>query len=262
MATLRRRRARWPGLVGITVLLVASPWAAALSPGASAVAPMGAFPPLVLNATATPSTGGIPLTVVLNATASGGVAPYSYNWSFGDGSPNATNGTVEHTYRWVATFHVNVTVEDHLGEFVTVALSVVAEPAALVVGLSAIPSALAAGATTYLVTSVEGGTAPYTFAWTGLPLGCPAQPVKNLSCTPTYGGSYVVTVSVTDARGQVQNSTLGLVVTGPGPPAPPAAPTRPTDFTYAILAVAAVGIAAVAIAAIVGRRARRRRDRA
>jgi hypothetical protein len=222
---------------------------------------MPTFAPFSVNASETPPTGPIPLTVAFSALAAGGVGPYDYNWSFGDGSANATVASANHTYLWVATFYVNVTAVDALGEIATHSLAVRTTPAQLLVSVSATPSALAAGATTYLVTIVHGGSTPYHFAWTGLPIGCPSQAVQNLSCTPRYGGSYVVNVTVTDSAGVAVSSTVGLVVTGAGPPTPPPPTSQSPDFTLTVVAVAAIGIVAVGVAAWVGRRVRRRRDR-
>jgi PKD repeat protein/outer membrane protein assembly factor BamB len=56
------------------------------------------------------------IVVTVHATASGGAAPYSYAWEFGDGSSNASAGaTVAHNYSANGTYAVNVTVRDANG---------------------------------------------------------------------------------------------------------------------------------------------------
>lgn len=47
----------------------------------------------------------------------GGVAPYTYNWTFGDGSPNSSNASPTHTYLRFGQFVVNVSIRDHAGAF-------------------------------------------------------------------------------------------------------------------------------------------------
>ena len=47
--------------------------------------------PLSATATATPTTGNAPLGVTFIGSATGGKAPYSYSWNFGDGSAAATS---------------------------------------------------------------------------------------------------------------------------------------------------------------------------
>jgi hypothetical protein len=51
-------------------------------------------------------------TVDLNARATGGVAPYTFLWSFGDGSPNSNDMDVVHLYQNVVHFTANLTVTD------------------------------------------------------------------------------------------------------------------------------------------------------
>jgi hypothetical protein len=58
------------------------------------------------------------LSVPFNATATGGTPPYSFSWSFGDGSPNVTGQQPTHVYTnptggW---FKVTVTVNDSVGD--------------------------------------------------------------------------------------------------------------------------------------------------
>jgi phosphatidylinositol-3-phosphatase len=50
-------------------------------------------------------------TVTFGATASGGVPPYTYNWSFGDGL-TGTGNSIPHTYTSTGVFTVSLTVTD------------------------------------------------------------------------------------------------------------------------------------------------------
>jgi len=261
VAHLKVSPPHWPLGVSLSVALTAvlllpgaMPW------GLSTEVPSDTPPYLTANATASPVAGPIPLTVMFVAHAAQGMPPYSYNWSFGDRSANATTEFANHTFRSIGTYQVNLTVGDSVGELVTTSLSINATPDALAIQVSANPAALSAGATTLLSTTVTGGLAPFRYNWSGLPEGCPPQTVQNLSCTPLYGGSYVVRVTVTDARDVSATSTVALLVSGPGPRAPPGPAPPAPDYTDAIFAVVGVGAIAVIAAALVGRRARRRSD--
>ena len=242
-------------VLGFLLLFIA----VAGGPPASASRPAQPPPLLSVSATASPLSGAVPLTVAFVAHASNGFPPYSYSWSFGDLSANVTGPFANHTFRTIAVFLITVTVGDSAGAVANATLEIAVNPAPLGVSLSAAPSALAAGQPTLLETSVAGGLAPFHFTWTGLPVGCPPQSVENLSCTPRYGGSYVVNVTVTDSRNLSASATVALVVSGAGPPPPPTVgPTSP-DYTVAIVAVALGAAILVVVAAIIGRRARRRR---
>ena len=63
---------------------------------------------------ATPASGLAPLAVGLNGSATGGTAPYSYSWDFGDGSTAgpASTAAASHTYSLPGSFTATLTVTD------------------------------------------------------------------------------------------------------------------------------------------------------
>jgi hypothetical protein len=71
------------------------------------------------------------------------------------------------------------------------------------------------GASGLISAVVSGGTASYTFTWTGLPSGCVALDQATVRCTPTSPGAYPVSVYVTDSAG-VQVSSSAIVVVNQG----------------------------------------------
>jgi PKD repeat protein len=62
-------------------------------------------------ATWSPQVPQIGQTVTFTGTATGGTAPYSFSWTFGDGS-KATGATVNHSYTSTNYFNVTLTVVD------------------------------------------------------------------------------------------------------------------------------------------------------
>lgn len=73
-----------------------------------------AYTPPTVAATANPSTGTTPLAVTLTATVSNGLAPFSYQWTFGDGT-TGSGQTVTHTYQSSGTYTAQVVVTDSRG---------------------------------------------------------------------------------------------------------------------------------------------------
>lgn len=116
----------------------------------------------------------------LSASASGGTAPYSYQWSNGATSANVS-GVSAGTY--------TVTVTDNAGCSATTTASV-GEPAALSASASATNEGCDENDGTASV-AVSGGTAPYSYAWSN---GGTTASISGLAAA-TY------TVTVTDANG-------------------------------------------------------------
>jgi PKD repeat protein len=71
--------------------------------------------PLVASALATPISGPAPLTVQFTGSAWGGSPPYSYSWSFQDGSYSNQQNPV-HTYQSAGSYWPTFTVTDSAGQ--------------------------------------------------------------------------------------------------------------------------------------------------
>ncbi|MGB7124963.1 MAG: hypothetical protein WBE40_08955 [Thermoplasmata archaeon] len=78
-------------------------------------------------------------------------------------------------------------------------ISVVSDPT--VSRVTASPPALDVGQTTSLSAAAIGGSAGFSYAWSGLPVGCIDSDAPTLVCTPTVAASDSVYVTVTDSDG-------------------------------------------------------------
>jgi LPXTG-motif cell wall-anchored protein len=81
-----------------------------------------------------------------------------------------------------------------------------------ITSFTAQPPTVHVGNVTVLTVKVSGGTAPYKYAYTGLPSGCGSTDRAILNCTPTVNGTYSVNVTVTDVQGRTVRSSLVLEV--------------------------------------------------
>jgi hypothetical protein len=68
--------------------------------------------------------GTFPIEVQFESDVSGGVAPFWYLWTFGDGSPNSTGGSPLHAYSAWGKYNVTVEVGDANGTRATSSLTV------------------------------------------------------------------------------------------------------------------------------------------
>lgn len=168
---------------------------------------------LSAKASSSVTNGVAPLTVDFAGSTQGGVGPYVYLWSFGDGSAS-TQANPSFVYTTVGSFTASLVVTDATG---TTALSFVN------VQVFAAGNGLSVGAGD-LVTSVSntseivaftaqasGGTAPYFYAWS---FGDGST--ASSATTPTHAfsssGDFSVAVVVSDARGASATYNLDLVV--------------------------------------------------
>ncbi|WP_084724617.1 PKD domain-containing protein [Streptacidiphilus melanogenes] len=67
--------------------------------------------PLAATASATPTSGQVPLNVAFTGTGTGGTPAYHYSWNFGDGS-TSTAQNPSHTYSTAGTYTATLTVTD------------------------------------------------------------------------------------------------------------------------------------------------------
>ncbi|MCP4697683.1 MAG: DUF1566 domain-containing protein [Gammaproteobacteria bacterium] len=170
----------------------------------------------------TPNTGFIPLTVQFFTHISGGLAPYTYSWDFGDGTADNTTNP-EHTYNDAGDYTVTFTVTDSMEESLSESFSITAADLATHVPLSdlnisATPDIGPAPLTVPFSASFSGGLAPYTYrldfgdgtsAAAGRYSGDDATADTNID--HTYGaGDYTATLTVTDIMGESLRESVNI----------------------------------------------------
>lgn len=125
-------------------------------------------------------------------TASGGLAPYTYQWEFGDGNTSLSD-TVSHSYSFSGSYAIKVTVTDSANQMLTSTKNVSAS----------VPMSVSANYTaTNLLASFSaqatGGFGDYSYRWEF------GDGATSMSEAPSYTykneGSYQVILTVTDLR--------------------------------------------------------------
>lgn len=153
------------------------------------------------------STGS---TVSFTATPTGGLGPYSYAWSL-NGSAVANSAS---TYSFTTTgkavyaFRVNVTDANAQNVARFLNLTDVGAYTPPTVSLSASRNTADVGQTIWVNATTQGGSAPFTYAWT--PTGGTYNVVApgEVTFVPTGTASVSLAIKVTDSRGTTAVSSL------------------------------------------------------
>ena len=152
-------------------------------------------------------------------TATGGTQPYSWSLSGVPGlSINATTGAISGAPTTAGTYTATVKVTDSEGTPQSTSVNyTVVIAAQLQITTASLPSGQVGVAYTTTNLALNGGIAPYAWSITGLPTGLNGSSSGQISGTPTVGGTFTVTASVTDSTSpnkQTAQTTYTLVVSG------------------------------------------------
>jgi hypothetical protein len=190
-------------------------------------------------------------TIRLSVSPAGGSGAYAIGWS---GLPSGCAGLNETTLACAPTtvgdFTVVAYANDSNGWSVRSNAVQIVVRSALVVTLAAPDTAR--GAPVTLTVQVNGGTAPYSYAWRGLPVGCAGRDGPQLNCTPTSTGAFALVVTVTDSAGNTVNASASWNVSGSSPSPGVFGLGGGTMLWVVLLAV--IVLAAIATAVILMRR--------
>jgi hypothetical protein len=186
----------------------------------SAATALGGFTitilPAPLNITGGPGgpvPTGTPIAIAFGGT--GGVPPY--NLSVGGTPPPGTafgGGTLSGTPNTVGAFTFSITLTDSTSAFVTkpFTLTITAPPPPPALSLSGSLSDGKVGVPYTGQISPSGGTAPYTFAGSGLPDGLSLSLSGGISGTPGTAGKFSLTATATDSNGVTGKGTFGITI--------------------------------------------------
>ena len=204
---------------------------------------------LTVAVTASPNPATVGQTVTLTGTTSGGVAPVTCGWNFGDGSASGSGCSTTHTYATAGTFSAAVTATDVLGVTASNSLQVTVGTGLAATISSVTPSPSEIGVSVSFTATVTGGTAPFSFTWN---FGDGSTTGTGNPTTHTYAaaGTFSVTVSVTDSASHTATSSSVSLVVNARLAVSAAASPNPTDagVPVSFTATPAGGVGAVSCA--------------
>jgi PKD repeat protein len=209
--------------------------------------------PMSVAPTANRTAGEVPFAVNFGATIVGGLGPFTYLWSFDDGT-TSTLASPSHTFRTAGQFRVTGTVSDALGEQLRPTLLIEAV-SPIAVTLAPPSTVVTVGQLVNLSVTTRGGSGTVTFSWSGLPVGCASVNDSVLSCRTSAVGNSTVNVLAQDSLGGRSNATARVEV-DPLPPSSGSGSGASNLFAspLAWLAIAAVVILAAVVVVVLARR--------
>jgi PKD repeat protein len=168
---------------------------------------------LAVTVVVSPSPTEIGVPVTFTATPKGGVSPYTFSWSFSDGTSQAGSITT-HTFTSPKLYTVRLTVTDANGNLGSAVRQVQVQPA-LTVTISSDSAGGTAPTIVHFNATASWGVGPYVFSWN---FG-DGQKAKGPSQAHNYTtpNSYTAQVTVTDSIGITTSGSLTVTVTAQPP---------------------------------------------
>ncbi len=165
-------------------------------------------PPLTASFTYSPASLQVGQQVTFSGTASGGTAPYSFAWSFGDGGLSTVNPT-SHSYSTPGSFTVTLTATDSDGVNAS-SSQIIVVASTFTVGFAYSPAGPEADQPVTFTATQSGGVGNVSFSWDfGDNSSSTEDPVTHIYTT---SGSFLVSVTATDADGVSTTSTQTVSV--------------------------------------------------
>jgi len=173
--------------------------------------------PLQVEIEASPSTGYSPLDVNFTGSASGGTAPYTFSWDFGDGSTSLDQNP-SHTYSTAGDYPVILSVTDNNNEQDTAFLNIIVsqQVVAMEVTANASPASGTVPFSVNFTADTSGGASPYTYSWDFGDDSTSSD--QNPSHTYTTAGNFTVILTVTDSLANEASASVNISAAESIPP--------------------------------------------
>ncbi|RLB58690.1 MAG: hypothetical protein DRI34_04105 [Deltaproteobacteria bacterium] len=187
----------------------------------------------VVTVAAAPETGPAPLAVSFSCTVTGGSAPYTYLWDFGDGT-QSTLQNPGHTYTQIGDYQASCTAIDQFGQSGQGSITVsaqdpnqapVIDDLTVANGWENTTQTCAAVAQTMVqlvVSAHDDNNDVLTYQWSfdSVPAGSTTQfnnpGVMNPTFVPDLAGDYVARVRVEDGRGGLDSRVVTITAENAG----------------------------------------------
>ncbi len=142
--------------------------------------------------------------------AIGGTPPYSYVWDFGDGSSPVYGQNPSHVYVDDNIYSVSLTVLDNTGVETTDVVDVIVSSGLLRAYMNS-PSFVYVDDPVHFFGYKTGGSDPYTYKWD---FGDGSSSAFGMNASHVYetSGIYLITLSVSDGKGNVDSVTREVMV--------------------------------------------------
>ncbi|MGI0139891.1 MAG: InlB B-repeat-containing protein [Thermoplasmata archaeon] len=188
-------------------------------------------------------------SVVFSASPSGGTAPYRYAYFGLPAGCNATANPTRFTCSPSAAgaYNVSLLASDSGGGSASSYVLLGVNPTPTLLSFIVSSPSVTAGQTAAFAAIVLGGTSPFTYSYSGLPIDCPSENSSTLVCTSQVVGNYNVEVVAIDADGSTVDGTTPFNVTSAGSSASGSLGGLPTIAWVGIGVVLVVAIATIAL---------------
>jgi PKD domain-containing protein/fibronectin type III domain protein len=171
--------------------------------------------PKLLQVSATPGATDVGLPVTVDASVTGGVAPYSLRYlDLPSSCPSVDVFAFVCAPSAVGTYPIRLLLTDSLGISALGATTLTVNPPLTVGRFAASADPASTNSTILLTVSPTGGTPPLGFQFPGAPSGCAiAGPNgSEISCRFSSPGSYFLSATVNDSVGASVSTSLSLLV--------------------------------------------------